>query len=315
MSAPPKDQALSNLTVSGTLTTAGRQVSNNSTIGTATIANAIVENAVIENADITNLNNDDLGMATVNNGLQFDNLQQFVGFSSGSERGVPSSSNHRNFMINNTILHLTAGLPLPTWTGGRTVTFNNMTSSTTLDIYVTEGYPNAHAPKIIPGGLGVAPGAPSVLWTIPTTPGWNGNFSAFPSGSSVVSGSTLAEFGFNQLWSGAVPPLRETFDVSTVPPGIGTKCNNGPHSLCSEISRQSGFSTQQSNGYNVGIEIIPPTSVILPSATVTCTESDGDSPDSIGYPNDTAFPKQQTIDYVPGMGYTVNFLDPVLSIP
>ena len=63
-------------------------------------------------------------------------------------------------------------------------------------------------------------------------------------------------------------------------------------------------------GYNIGIQIIPP-SGSLPSQTVICTSVDGDSPNSIGYPNDTAFPKQQTIECTGN--YIVNFLDPVVS--
>lgn len=277
--------------------------------------NLIVTQTSIENADIANLTNNVLGAASTNNGLQNDDIQQQV-----------KLNNHRNFMIDNTIAQLTVPLALPTFPGGRTVTFNNNTASTSLDIYVTEGYPNAAAPTIIPGGAAVAPGGGTVIWPIPTIAGWNGNFTAFPTGSSVLTGASLAEFGFNQLWSGATPPLRDTFDISTVPPGIGTLCNDGPHGFpppfppdpagsnpnCVYFSLQSGFSTQQSQGYNLGIRIIPPAGA-LPSATVTCTQSNGDSPGSIGYPNDTAFPKQQTIELTGN--YTVDFLDPVIPLP
>jgi hypothetical protein len=263
----------------------------------------------------TNISNNELDTATNNNGLQFNNIQNDV-----------KLNKHRNFMINNTVAHLNSGGVFAPFPGGRTVTFNNMTSSTTLDIYVTEGFPNATAATLIPGGSAVTPGAPGVVWSIPTTAGWSGNFTAFPTGSSVTVGSTLAEFGFNQLWSGATPPLRDTFDISTVPPGIGTLCNDGPHGFpppfppnppgsnpnCVYYSLQSGFSSQQSKGYNVGIRITPPAGS-LPSATVTCTQSNGDSPNSIGYPNDTAFPKQQTIELTGS--YTVDFLDPVVSLP
>lgn len=272
----------------------------------ALVANATIENAVIQDAEITNLTNEALATASTNNGLQFDDIQQSTAL-----------NNHRNFMISNTIAQLSVPLPLPTFPAGRTVTFNNTTASTTLDVYVTEGYPKATAPVII---ATIGPAGGTTTWPIPTTAGWNGNFSAFPTGSpAVLSGATLAEFGFNQLCSGCVPPLRETFDISTVPPGIGTRCNDGPHGFppntqnCVFFSRQSGFSTQQSFGYNVGIRIVPPAGS-LPSATVTCTQTNGDSPDSVGYPNDTAFPKQQTIELVVA-GYTVDFLDPVLALP
>lgn len=274
----------------------------------------IVTQSSITNAEIGDLSNNVLETAAINNGLQYDDIQQQV-----------KLNNHRNFMISNTIAQLTVPLPLPAFPGGRMVTFNNNTSATTLDIYVTEGYPNAAPPTIIPGGAAVAPGG-TVMWPIPTVAGWNGNFTTFPTGSSVLSGASLAEFGFNQLQSGAVPPLRDTFDISTVPPGIGTLCNDGPHGFpppfppdppgtnpnCVYFSLQSGFSTQQSQGYNVGIRIIPPAGS-LPSATVTCIESNGDSPGSVGYPNDTAFPKQQTIELTGS--YTVDFLDPVIPLP
>ncbi len=329
MSNPPKDQALSNLTVSGTLTTSGRQVSNNAVIGNATIGNAAIDTAMIVdativNADIHNLTNDTLGASTVNNGLQFHDTQQSVGFSTSpdddllipAQRGVVSSDNHRNFMLSNIIAHIYSGDPMPTaFSSTRKVTFKNMTSATTLDIYVTIGYPNAQGPAIIPGGAAVAPGAPAVLWDIPDTPGWNGNFTVYPTGATVMSGSTLAEFGFNQLWHGAMPPLRETCDLSTVPPGIGTKCNDGPREACVQISRQSGFSRQQSFGYNVGIKVTPPLGGALPAMAVTCTAANGDSPGSIGFPNDTVFPKQQTIEYSAVTGYTIDLLDPVRSLP
>lgn len=332
----PNDQAFNNLTVAGTLTTSGRQVSKNVISSNATIGNANIVSASIEDANIENLTSDELQTSTTNNGLQFDNIQRFMGMNTSPEndlsvnaqRGVESSSNHRNFMIHNLLTEVaTAGslgaiqdsLKFPGV--GRMVTFNNLTSATTIDIYVTVGYPNAQAPTIIPGGGAVAPGAPSVMWPIPDTPGWSGNFTAFVTGCPVNSGSTLAEFGFNQLWSGATPPKRETFDISTVPPGIGTLCNNGPHGFppgtqnCVYFSRQSGFNTQQSFGYNIGMRITPPTSMApLPSQTVTCIQSDGDCPQSIGYPNDTAYPKQQTIEWIEDEGYTVDFLDPVVPL-
>jgi hypothetical protein len=61
----------------------------------------------------------------------------------------------------------------------------------------------------------------------------------------------------------------------------------------------------------VGIRVTPPAGS-LPSSVVTVTQTDGDSPDSIGYPNDTAYPKQQTIELTGN--YVVDFLDPVVSL-
>ena len=232
------------------------------------------------------------------------------------------TNNYQSFLINNLYNQVLAGTPPPSIPNGRTILFQNQTNETTLDIYVTQGYPSAVAASLVTGGQGVLPGS-SVSWSIPPIQGWSGNFAAYPSGNPPLAGSTLAEFGFNQLWSGFTPPLRDTFDISTVPPGIGTLCNNGPHgpppanNNCEFFSRQSGFSTQQSFGYNVGIQIIPPSTGSLPSQTVTCIQSDGNSPESVGFPNDTAFPKQQTIECLPAPAgnFTVNFLDPVVSLP
>jgi hypothetical protein len=75
----------------------------------------------------------------------------------------------------------------------------------------------------------------------------------------------------------------------------------------------SGFTGQKAYSYNVGAQIIPTsTGGLLPTQMVICTDTDGDCAQSIGYPNDTAFPKQQTGGATGS--YTVNFLDPVVSL-
>lgn len=229
---------------------------------------------------------------------------------------------YQNFLLTNLYTQLNSGDPVPSVPTGRSILFQNLTESTTLDIYLTQGYPTVTVPAIITGGSAVGPGE-SVTWAVPTIQGWNGNFTAFPSGTPSVVGATIAEFGLNQLWSGYTPPLRDTFDISTVPPGISTLCNNGPHGFppntnnCVYFSRQSGFSNQQSFGYNIGVQILPPTGGSLASETVTCTQTNGLSTGSIGYPNDTAFPKQQTVQCLPppNGNYIVNFLDPVVALP
>ena len=104
----------------------------------------VFNNLIARSAQINNLTNNVTSTSSLNNGLQFQNIQDQV-----------KINNHRNFMINNTIAQITAGLPLPIFPGGRTVTINNMTSVTTLDIYLTEGYPNAIPPTIIAGGAAV----------------------------------------------------------------------------------------------------------------------------------------------------------------
>jgi len=197
-------------------------------------------------------------------------------------------------------------------TPGRTITFNNNTASTNLDLYLTVGGTN---PIPLTFLITINAGGLPYVWPIPNTYNWNGNFTTMPSGISPPqynAGPTIAEFGLNQVWSGFVPDLRDTFDISTVPPGIGTGANNGPRSLAVSLSRAAGFSVQQSFNYNVGIQIIPPVG-ILPTQNVTCNVTNGDSPNSIGFPNDTAFPKQQTGGALGN--YIVNFLDPVVSVP
>ena len=323
MSAPPSDQAHTNLAVSHVLSVPGRLVAANSVMGTASIENLIIkdgsEGDVLTNIEGVGRWSNSLITSTLNNGLQFDNIQQQVG-----------RDQHHSFVLSNLYTQLASGMPPPVIPAGRTITINNGTAATTLDIYVTEGYPTAKAATIIPGGTAVAPGG-SVIWAIPVVSGWNGNFTAFPTGSPWTSGASLAEFGLNQLWSGAVPPLRDTVDISNVPPGIGTQCNDGPHGFpppfppdlpgdnpnCVYFSLTSGFSAQQSKGYNIGMQIIPPVSIILPPAqTVTAISPDGNSPESIGYPNDTAVPKQQTIDCLAvGGDYVLNLLDPVFPLP
>ena len=128
---------------------------------------------------------------------------------------------------------------------GRTVTFNNNTSSTNLDLYLTLGGTNPQPlTKITTINVGNM-----FVWPISDTKyGLCGNFTTMPAGVTPPksnAGPTLFEFGFNQVWSGDVPEIRDTFDISTVPPGIGNKANNGPRSLAVQVSREAGFSIQQ----------------------------------------------------------------------
>jgi hypothetical protein len=193
---------------------------------------------------------------------------------------------------------------------GRTITFNNNTSATNLDLYLTVGGTN----PLPLTKLATINTSGSFMWPIPEIHNWTGNFTTLPAGASIPkfnAGPTIAEFGFNQVWSGFVPEIRDTFDISTVPSGIGTGANDGPRSLVVQLSRDAGFSIQQSFNYNVGVQIVPPAGV-LPVQTVTCNVTDGNSPDSITFPNDTAFPKQQTAEALGS--YIVNLIDPVVSL-
>jgi hypothetical protein len=250
---------------------------------------------------------------TISNGSTIQSTSQFPVVDNASQNTYIQSANKTtdtlSFMLANLYTHTASGAPFPPIPTGRTITFNNNTSATTIDIYMTKGAPGALPAAIIAGGNALAPTG-IAIWNIPTDPSWNGNFMAVPTGTPPISGATLAEFGLNQLWSGSVPPLRDTFDISTVPPGLGNQGANGPHSTCVQISSKyiPAFTTQQTYGYNIGIEIIPP-SGSLPSQTVTCNQANGDSPNSVGYPNDTAYPKQQTIECTGN--YIINFIDPV----
>jgi hypothetical protein len=216
-------------------------------------------------------------------------------------------TSHINALTN----YVATATTVPTPASGRIITFTNNTASTTLDLYVTEGYPTPTPATFL---ATLAPTA-SYPWPIPEVLGWSGNFSAFRTGTQPHPGSTLAEFGLNQLWPG-IGCLRDTMDISTVPPGLGTQLADGPHSACVALSAANGYSTQQSRGYNVGMSITPPilppqpcTPTTLTTQQVTCTSIDGNSAGSVGFPNDTAFPKQQT-GYAQG-DYQVDLLDPV----
>ena len=197
---------------------------------------------------------------------------------------------------------------------GRAISFQNQTAGTDLDLYLTEG---GTSPKPLTKIATLTAGGAPFVWPISDTKyNFSGNFTTMPAGAAPPTynaGPTLVEFGLNQVWTGSVPPLRDTFDISTVPPGIGTGVNDGPRGAATAASQAAGFSVQQSYNYNVGAQIVPPNVAPLPTQTVTCVETDGDCAQSIGFPNDTAFPKQQTGQAIGN--YAVNFLDPVVSLP
>jgi hypothetical protein len=213
--------------------------------------------------------------------------------------------------LNDLVTTLTAyGLVTQT-TSGRTVTFNNQ-SSVDVNLLITYGAPVPAGPNFLTK-LKALTG--TYVWDIPSTLDANYTFNvwAIPPPKQYTpayNGYTEVEFGFNQTYPDP-SNLRDTFDISTVPPGIGSMFNNGPRSSAVAYSASQGYSTQQSYGYNAGFEIIPPPNT-LPTQTVTCAQLDGNSAEAVTYPNDTAYPKQQTIM---GTGsYTVNVLDPVVSI-
>ena len=114
--------------------------------------------------------------------------------------------------IHSILAALTAftGIPLPNGVppiiAGRTITFNNITASTNIDLYLTVGGTN---PQPIAQLTTINVGGPAYVWPISDTIyNWNGNFTVMPTGvppPQYNAGPTIAEFGFNQVWSGATP--------------------------------------------------------------------------------------------------------------
>jgi hypothetical protein len=196
---------------------------------------------------------------------------------------------------------------------GRTVTFTNQ-SSVPVNLMITYGSPAPGGPNLLTT-LDTTGTYSSFVWDIPTT--LNGDYTfnvwAIPMPKQYTpayNGYTQVEFGFNQTYPDP-SNLRDTFDISTVPPGIGSLYNNGPRNSTVVYSASQGYSTQQSHGYNAGFQIVPPANT-LPTQTVTCAQLDGNSAEAVTFPNDTAYPKQQTIM---GTGsYTVYIQNPVVTV-
>jgi hypothetical protein len=212
---------------------------------------------------------------------------------------------------------------------GRTITHHNLTDID-LDLYVTVGgYNPEPLTKITTlnknGGIHVF----NILDYIDTKAvGYNAsyNFNVLPKGDKVPkynAGPTLAEFGTNQIWASSVPDLRDTFDISCVPAGIGNlSCNNGQpcRNKAIELSKNAGYTEQQAYNYNVGCQIIPPDGTKIPSGnleTVHINEPTAPySSNAIGYPNDTAVPKQQTgsATLESAGNYIVKWTGPIVSL-
>lgn len=224
------------------------------------------------------------------------------------EVNVPTQSNDTtNILASLGLVGLT--------TSGRNITFNN-TTSTDVYLYVTYGSPVPSGPNRL-GKLVATTG--TYVWNIPSTQDANYTFFCFAipapkQFTSAFNGYTQVEFAVNQTWPDPTK-LRDTFDISTVPPGITPSLNNGPRGAVVAASAAAGYSTQQSNGYNAGYSIIPgslsnPIVPPLPVQTITVNQLDGNSPDAITFANDTAFPKQTTsYSY---RSYTVNIIEPIV---
>lgn len=200
-------------------------------------------------------------------------------------------------------------------TSGRSITFTNQ-SSEVVKLLVTLGAPVPGGPNLL-ATLTTSGTAATFEWNIPSTQDANYTFNvwAIPPPRQYTpsyNGYTEIEFGVNQTYPDP-ENLRDTFNISTVPPGIGSMFNDGPRAAAVTYSNTTaGYSLQQSKGYNAGVAIIPPNNPTLPTQSVSCSQLDGDCPEAVTFPNDTASPKQQT-----GLAigsYTVNILDPVVTV-
>jgi hypothetical protein len=201
------------------------------------------------------------------------------------------------------IIENCCSLPPPT---AANVIFTN-TSNTTLDIYYTAGAPVPAAPTVI---ATLVKTVGTFTWPIPTVHNVSGNFFAVPTGKPAIRGATLFEFGFNQVYPGDAV-LRNTYDISTVPPIAPEPTST--RAECVSASLLAGFSDAQSHGYNFGISLVPPVSVEVGflSTPVSVAVTSGVSAGAIGFPLDTAYPKQQTIHTVGD--YALAFTNPVNS--
>lgn len=206
--------------------------------------------------------------------------------------------------------------------GRQIIHFNN--SGIDLDLYLTIGAVGQTPQKL--ATLTTRSGSNSYTYDIPNSYNWVGNFNVLPAGDHIPNdnaGPTLAEFGLNQIWPGATPPLRDTFDISTVPAGIGNLlCNDGQACRNKAVMLSLGtgkYSQQQAYNYNVGCRIVPPSGTAIPNGSLQspiCTNTLGYPAYSIGYPLDTAVPKQQTGSAMVGVAgnYHVYWIPPVVPL-
>lgn len=240
-----------------------------------------------------------------------------------------SNADYQNLNLRSLTTIASSNSNTPQMEKGRKITHINKTSSK-LDLYLTIGGAKPQGIKLIailePTGK---PGDTHIFdildYDTSGSPiGYNlsYNFNVLEAGKPIPkynAGPTLAEFGTNQIWAGFVPDLRDTFDISCVPAGIGNLlCNDGQ--VCRDnavkLSVKAGYTQQQAYNYNVGCKIIPPTDTAISSGnlqTVSLTDPKAPySSQAIGYPLDTAVPKQQT-SKASGT-YTVEWIGPVVSL-
>lgn len=255
-----------------------------------------------------------------------NNTQEIYQLTNYNDKLLLKNTNYQNLNLRSLTTIANSNNNTPEMKTGRIITHLNLTSQF-LDLYVTIG-------GISPHGITFLKTLEPLIGTyvydikdydISNNPiGYNlsYNFNVLKSGDPIPeynAGPTLAEFGVNQIWSGFVPELRDTFDISCVPAGIGNLlCDDGQ--ICRDIavnlSLKAGYTQQQSYNYNVGCKIIPPTKTAIPSGnlqTVSITNPKAPfTSQVIGFPLDTAIPKQQT-GYASG-NYNVEWINPIVSL-
>lgn len=251
--------------------------------------------------------------------LETDNLRE------NNDRFIYKQNNSQNFALRNILNLIDNGTNLPKMIKGRKITHTNNTNKN-LDLYVTIGGLDPQPIKKIAtleknGGEHVF----DILdYDKDKAIGYNAsyNFNVLIEGSKIPThnaGPTLAEFGTNQIWAKSTPELRDTFDISCVPVGIGNllcddkqTCRNKAINL----SKKAGYTQQQAYNYNVGCKITPPKETAIPEGNLkTVSITDSKAPylsQAITYPLDTALPKQQT-GSAKG-SYKVSWIEPVVSL-
>lgn len=144
--------------------------------------------------------------------------------------------------------------------GGRTFTFTNLTTdSPLLELFITVGGPGNTLTS-----LGTFGQMDSIVYDIPTTIGWTGNFQVWPVGFLPVNqlGATLFEFSANdQVYNalGQKLPLRDNWDISTVPPYLPVpQLDCGPRNQAVAVSYAP--ITAAGTGYNPGYNLDTSTS-------------------------------------------------------
>jgi len=252
------------------------------------------------------------------------NAQEQIKLRDFNDKVFFQNTNYQNLNLRSLTYIANSASSTPPMIIGRTITHTNQTSIS-LDLYVTIG---GSSPVGITKLTTLGPTGTYVFTILDYNSGnpvgYNAsyNFNVLKSGDPIPqynAGPTLAEFGTNQIWTGSIPELRDTFDISCVPAGIGNLlCNNGQscRNQAVSLSLQAGYTQQQAYNYNVGCQIIPPTGTAIPSgnlSTVSVTDSIAPySSQAIGYPLDTAAPKQQTGSA--SGNYIVNWINPVVSL-